>query len=514
MQEEELLKQQTELNQAQYQSHAADSNANESVAAKYMGYDAELRLAKLQDASGNIFYGKPDTNGAIARGEDIRLRQGYGLPGYDAMPHHKIEQPAPLQIQKEVLDVAILFKISPQYWFYDFRLFYTYGEYIYQQDITPNRSITSEAITIEDTFLVRFGHGGFVKSFLITYYDISSISSNTYPAFKFSSPTEAIVTIDINFSPGGGVINTFCGASVDRYVGYHRVDYLEPGEQIPNDSIIEVYSSTCDAYSPASSLSYTTTVQAGEHYISVFAGYNYRYDVQSNSAGGVLYTETVSGSIKIKVETTTHTTFYVQRGRNITKIAEFSARDSLTADTYNSLVVISEYLTYTKSRLIVHLKTKTNTQIQPIVHRYFISLSGEVTEEVFSSPQIIPEIEDDWQASWTTSYLPELNSEDPCIKAVRNGFERQYTNFYKNKILVAYRTPNNIFIDSIIKNQDVTVEVKIKLYNTGENTCAITSEKRKNILLQKLIVDENIDISYIALIAVSAIYYKVGYARN
>lgn len=87
MHEVELLRQQSQINRSQYESNAADTNNDESVAAKYLGYDPNLRLAKLQDAEGNIFYGKADTNGAIARGEDIRLRRGYGIPGYDAMPH-------------------------------------------------------------------------------------------------------------------------------------------------------------------------------------------------------------------------------------------------------------------------------------------------------------------------------------------------------------------------------------------------------------------------------------------
>ncbi|MFN6474183.1 MAG: hypothetical protein RMY36_031510 [Nostoc sp. SerVER01] len=111
MQEEELLKHQAVLNQAQYQSRAADTNTNESVAAKYIGYDPELRLAKLQDANGNIFYGKPDTNSAIARGEDIRLRQGYGLPGYDAMPCSK----------KEPTKQATSKPIAPTYYFVNYQ---------------------------------------------------------------------------------------------------------------------------------------------------------------------------------------------------------------------------------------------------------------------------------------------------------------------------------------------------------------------------------------------------------
>jgi len=94
MQEEELLNQQSQMNRRQYENNAAEINADESVAAKYMGYDPELRLAKLQDAEGNIFYGKADTNGAIALGESIRLRRGYGIPGYDAMPYYnRVKQP-------------------------------------------------------------------------------------------------------------------------------------------------------------------------------------------------------------------------------------------------------------------------------------------------------------------------------------------------------------------------------------------------------------------------------------
>lgn len=74
------------MNRRQYEITAADTNQNLSLSTKYVGYDPEMRQALLQDTEGNIFYGKADTNGAIARGGDIRLRRGYGLPGYDAMP--------------------------------------------------------------------------------------------------------------------------------------------------------------------------------------------------------------------------------------------------------------------------------------------------------------------------------------------------------------------------------------------------------------------------------------------
>ncbi|MEH2067920.1 MAG: hypothetical protein V7K47_07090 [Nostoc sp.] len=156
MQEEELLKQQTQFNRLQFESRLADTNTNESVATKYLGYDPDQRLAKLQDTNGNVFYAKANTNGSVARGQDVRLRRGYGLPGYDAMPCYKapIQQP----ITKK--------PIPPTYYFAAYTASYGYFLDTFGVSFTKQIQGSDEKIIVDNT--ISFQNNGSYKSF--TYF--------------------------------------------------------------------------------------------------------------------------------------------------------------------------------------------------------------------------------------------------------------------------------------------------------------------------------------------------------
>lgn len=91
---EELLQARSHINRATYQQKivdAAQAQEEQSSSTQYAGFDSETGLARLRDANGNIIYGNAQTNGAIALGDNIRLRRGGVVAGYDAMPRTRTE---------------------------------------------------------------------------------------------------------------------------------------------------------------------------------------------------------------------------------------------------------------------------------------------------------------------------------------------------------------------------------------------------------------------------------------
>ncbi|MHC5827298.1 MAG: hypothetical protein ACYT04_68340, partial [Nostoc sp.] len=88
----DILKQRSQLNRHLYHQRitdAAEAQAELALPTAYTGFDADLGLAKLQDGNGDVFYGNAQTNGAIALGENIRLRRGGVFAKYDSMPRRK-----------------------------------------------------------------------------------------------------------------------------------------------------------------------------------------------------------------------------------------------------------------------------------------------------------------------------------------------------------------------------------------------------------------------------------------
>ncbi|MBN3951934.1 MAG: hypothetical protein HWQ38_37910 [Nostoc sp. NMS7] len=91
---DDILKQRSHLNRHLYQqkiTDAAEALGEQTLPTAYTGFDAESGLARLQDSNGSVFYGDAQTNGAIATGENIRLRRGGVFAKYDAMPRRKPE---------------------------------------------------------------------------------------------------------------------------------------------------------------------------------------------------------------------------------------------------------------------------------------------------------------------------------------------------------------------------------------------------------------------------------------
>ncbi|MEH1828267.1 MAG: hypothetical protein V7L22_23520 [Nostoc sp.] len=90
----EILKGRSLVNRHLFQKKTTDTAeaiSEQSSPTIYTNFDAELGLGRLRDSNGNISYGNPQTNGAIALGENIRLRRGGVLNKYDAMPSRKLQ---------------------------------------------------------------------------------------------------------------------------------------------------------------------------------------------------------------------------------------------------------------------------------------------------------------------------------------------------------------------------------------------------------------------------------------
>ncbi|MEH1902524.1 MAG: hypothetical protein V7L04_14165 [Nostoc sp.] len=463
-----------------------------------MGY------ARLQDSNGNISYGNPQTNGAVGIGESIRLRGGGVLSGYDAMPCYTKTQKPNGKSSSEIIEAAILFSINADHKFEDLFVYSTnINAVIYNQSINKSRQTESNSITLKDKFSVTFGHGGFVKTSFFSYGSLSANQNDFKYPITFHCPTNANIKVEVSFSPGGGVISSFCGISIDRSVSSYSIDFLEPGELLPNDTIRLIDPSRTDSSTTGTSASYETTVSPGLHFIDILGGYNYRYDNQATSADQILYTETFSGSIKITITGIAKTQLFVQQGSRINKLVELD----LTKYRYNLDNTLSElratYITFTKTQIIVHLKL-LDGRGRYILHRYLLNTGlSKKTEEIYTFPEAISVLKDDWQ-TWASSYFPESTSLDACANYLKNSLQQDSdasnSNLINNEILSCnlYQTVNKttgkgLLLDAI-KSQNIVAKVKIKGCNRNKNTCNINREKSVTIKLKKLIVDLGVNL--------------------
>ncbi|MBN3875243.1 hypothetical protein [Nostoc sp. JL23] len=205
--------------------------------------------------------------------------------------------------------------------------------------------------------------------------------------------------------------------------------------------------------------------------------------------------------------------FYVQVEKTATKIAEMNIGDIRNFAVDRRPMLSGIYLTAAKSRIIAHLVTRKYSPLyvssEPVVHRYFIS-GKVVTEEVFTPPQSIPSLSDDWQNLRTTSYsIPEINfSDNACINFFAYDYPRS-TNVYKNKIITSKfgTLVNGITPDTSIKTQDIALDIEIHSGISNENdTCNITNTKIKKTILRKLVIEEDMDLDFVYVLAFSTIY--------
>lgn len=88
-----MLQARSLLNRNLYHSKIADEAQSDlTLPTKYLDFNSDIGLARLQNSNGDIFYGQAQTNGAVGKGDNIRLRRGMGLQKYDSMPHLKQSQ--------------------------------------------------------------------------------------------------------------------------------------------------------------------------------------------------------------------------------------------------------------------------------------------------------------------------------------------------------------------------------------------------------------------------------------
>ncbi|MEH1976078.1 MAG: hypothetical protein V7L02_23265 [Nostoc sp.] len=103
MEADDILTRASLINRHLYRQKIADAAEalfRQQQPTAYIGFDAGQGLAKLEDASGNISYGSAETNGAVRLGDNIRLRRGGVIPGYDSMPRH--QKPTPVKKTEQV----------------------------------------------------------------------------------------------------------------------------------------------------------------------------------------------------------------------------------------------------------------------------------------------------------------------------------------------------------------------------------------------------------------------------
>jgi hypothetical protein len=110
MEPEEILARQALINRMGYRQRIIDTGEAQEEASKataYTGYDPATGMARLQDSSGDISYGKAQTNGAVGIGDNIRSRRGGVLLGFDSMPHVPKKSTEP-NIEKSSIVVGLL----------------------------------------------------------------------------------------------------------------------------------------------------------------------------------------------------------------------------------------------------------------------------------------------------------------------------------------------------------------------------------------------------------------------
>lgn len=477
----DILKGRSLVNRHLYQQKIADATEAQSERYEptaYIEFDAEQGLGKVVDASGNIYYGNAQTNGAVGKGENVRLRRGGVIAGYDSMPCHKQGTPI-VPGASVVLEAAFLFYVRASFGFRDTGAILLL-QYLSAFTLTKIRQTTPNRITYEDSFTASFVHQGGRDHLIFGNVYLSSdgqrgLTLNDRPV-RFFSPTAAHVIVNVGFTPGDGVISTHCGISIDKQATYTQAD----------------------AYSNGTSISYETTVPAGEHYITCVGGYTFDTNPTSQS---------FSGNIDITVETITVNSFYIQKVNKITKLEDIITKRAIDSFGNSNTGSLVGYITSTKSRILAHIKyahpTLTNNQS---VYRYLLA-GVKLTQEKFDYPEEIPPLVDDWQQEWTSTYLPDSEAIDTCINSLKNNNQRRFTNIFKNQMIALdlNQTINNQSLQNLIKTQNVTAKVEFSSYRSNEGSCTITPKKTKRLKLNKLIIPENVDISAVTILAVSVI---------
>lgn len=135
MEADDILKARSHLNRQQFQqkiTDAAEAQTEQALPTAYTGFDAELGLAKLQDGNGDVFYGNAQTNGAIAVGENIRLRRGGVLAGYDSMPRKIVNFTPVPELRKSIIMGLFVYKFTEYGGINDdFYVLYPHANFVY-----------------------------------------------------------------------------------------------------------------------------------------------------------------------------------------------------------------------------------------------------------------------------------------------------------------------------------------------------------------------------------------------
>jgi hypothetical protein len=92
MEADDILSSASKLNRNLYQQKIADTaeaRQEQQQPTFYTDFDSATGKGRLQSIDGKKIYGKPQTNGAVGKGDSIRLRGNF----YDNLPRHKQENP-------------------------------------------------------------------------------------------------------------------------------------------------------------------------------------------------------------------------------------------------------------------------------------------------------------------------------------------------------------------------------------------------------------------------------------
>ncbi|MDJ0677601.1 MAG: hypothetical protein QNJ36_19830 [Calothrix sp. MO_167.B42] len=493
-------------------------------------HDTVTGLGKLQDAAGNLIYAKPVTNGAVGKGDVVAKRHG-AIASYDSTSTKRRTSSSPPIQGGYKADAALAWLVRasqkiqplsiPGYFPLDFTPlnsspFTSYGENgkSFTQAIssgsmvgTYSREFSNDGgISFSESLSSSIAHPDSVGFFLFRP------RFGTGKALEFFSPNTANITIEISFTPGGFNVYSGIGITIDGFPQYTEVDYLEPGEQIPNDKIAQIVQSTCDAFTTSSSLVYETQVEPGLHFISFLGIYSW------DTPGVTTPLNTnIAFSFNVSVDCPTKNKIYLQNTKKTEQVLELEDIEiNHTTNLYSSNFDNNfYYLTNNKNNIYLHIQTEesvyniNNFSANTIRRLYRIVSTKNLQHEllIFEQPQEIPELIDDWQGIWTNAYLPQQDSSSLCINVYLNiklrksgWFSKQHTTYIQ-----LFQSKGNFdLIEALLqgdKNKISAIFNKYK-YSSQQNGCKFSGSQEREVTIKKTNIPD-VDASQIVFLIIS-----------
>ena len=212
----------------------ASDEAELQQSTAYIDFDSATGLARLRDTNGNIFYGKAQTNGAISKGENIRLRRGRLINSYDKTPtlQSKVNPSSTKQI---VYSLPILFS-EPEY--YDiYRLDINYKSYVGGLARIPSQFGNSDYLAMACQIYNRILYYPVPKG-VVPEFHLAPPDWREYDYYVFSNLTELWLQYGGEYKTTPGTDNNYFNYQ-NFYLRFTGTEYLNYSLDVDGFAIVE-----------------------------------------------------------------------------------------------------------------------------------------------------------------------------------------------------------------------------------------------------------------------------------